>query len=271
MSVKLGGEESILFRGTKELGKKKVCINCGSSYPGYHSGKKYCSIQCFLKARVGSYHHSEETKELIRLGNLGKVRSPESIEKWKRSWMKKKHLSWCKGLSAETNEILRRREEKRMQNRVYIRGKENHSYGRTHTFEEKLRMREIRSMKILRGETSNGNKNGWYFSTKLNRDIRYLSSWEEKAFRLLDKSPKVTSFNPSPFRVPYLFKGEQRFYIPDIEVKADSKTIVVELKPDFYKDYPINQAKFEAARQFCNSLKFDFKVLNINEFERAFS
>ena len=48
---------------------KRKCSQCGVYYEG--SGKKYCSLSCSYKSKIG-YTHTEETKQLqskVKLGN----------------------------------------------------------------------------------------------------------------------------------------------------------------------------------------------------------
>lgn len=254
----------------KGLGREdKICQQCGNSYPGYHSGKKFCSTLCYMKARTGTYHHSIKTKGKIAKGNIGKIVSEKTRKL--QSIAQQGRPSWCKGLTIKTSKILREKVNRAKANGSNLNRRHLSPGEYHHTQKTKMKMSEIRSIKIMKGETSNGNKNGWYFSTKLNRNIRYLSSWEERAFILLDKNPEVVSFNPSPFRVSYLFKGEERFYIPDIKIEVGSQSTVIELKPDCFKNYPINQAKFKAARSFCDKTNLNFKIFNIDEFEQAYA
>jgi hypothetical protein len=115
------------------------------------------------------------------------------------------------------------------------------------------------------------------------RQIVYRSSWELKAMSQFDLNPDVVSWASEELVVPYFdpVQGRNRRYFPDFLVKMKDGTVyMVEIKPAkemvppkpgrkvtkrFIAEsatYETNQAKWEAAREFCTKRKWKFMVLN---------
>lgn len=125
-------------------------------------------------------------------------------------------------------------------------------------------------------------------STKIiegNLCIQYKSGLELKAFKYCDNNPKIKEFSLEPFHIPYLSPVDGKFhrYFPDIWLKFTTGDIfIIEIKPHAETKMPrkndkrysaklntylINQAKWEAARNFakakgCNFMILTEKVLN---------
>lgn len=117
--------------------------------------------------------------------------------------------------------------------------------------------------------------------------IVYRSSWELKLMTNLDKNADVIEWQSEEFSIPYRSptNGRLRRYFPDFLVvrKVNGKTIteLIEVKPAaqtrppvkskgrrYIKeaiDYAVNQAKWEAAQQFCQSRGFNFVVYTEKE------
>lgn len=121
-------------------------------------------------------------------------------------------------------------------------------------------------------------------------NIVYLSSWELKFMIDLDKNPDVISWSSEEQPVSYKnpVTGRLCRYYPDFWMKwKDKKGVikeaVVELKPfnqtvqpvqgtqkkaTFAKQvmtYAVNQAKWEAARHYCEKKQMQFLLLTENE------
>lgn len=103
-------------------------------------------------------------------------------------------------------------------------------------------------------------KKGLYFSSKLNKEILYRSSWEEKFYRCLDSDVNVIFYDVESIIIKYKYGKKYRNYYPDIYIKyLDNKEKLVEIKPQSYLLKRINVAKFKAAIEFCgqNNMKFE--------------
>ena len=116
------------------------------------------------------------------------------------------------------------------------------------------------------------------------------SSWERKMCRWCDLNENIISWASEEFSIPYVSPVDNRVhrYYPDylIKVKESTgkiKTYVIEVKPKketsppkrpkrqtksyIYecKMYAVNQAKWQAAREFCLDNGVEFKIITENE------
>ena len=116
------------------------------------------------------------------------------------------------------------------------------------------------------------------------------SSWERKFCQWCDMNNSIISWASEEFSIPYVSPKDNRVhkYYPDylIKVKEQNdmiKTYVVEVKP--YKQtrppktpkrktksyltecvtYAVNQAKWKAAKEFCEDHRIEFKVVTEKE------
>ena len=116
-------------------------------------------------------------------------------------------------------------------------------------------------------------------------NIVWRSSWELKLMNQLDKSKSVLEWSSEPFAIKYISPVDNRMhrYFPDFYVYSISKNgkrtkCLIEVKPAHetrppkpgkrkskrflteQKTYHVNQAKWDAARKFCNKVGWDFRV-----------
>ena len=121
-------------------------------------------------------------------------------------------------------------------------------------------------------------------------NIIYRSLWELKFMKYCDSNPNILEWGSEEVIVPYRSPIDNRYhrYFPDfyIKVKENTGTIkrmIIEIKPQkqciepkvqkrktksyVYQvcEYAKNQAKWEAAKEFCEDRKWEFKVLTENE------
>ena len=116
------------------------------------------------------------------------------------------------------------------------------------------------------------------------------SSWERKFCQWADKKENVISWASEEINIPYVSPKDNRVhkYYPDYLIKVKEKnnmikTYVVEVKP--YKQtlppktpkrktksyltecvtYAVNQAKWKAAKEFCEDHRIEFKVVTEKE------
>lgn len=116
-------------------------------------------------------------------------------------------------------------------------------------------------------------------------NIIYRSSWELKCLLWFDKNDDIVSWSSEELIIPYIspVDGKPHRYFPDFFVKSKTKngikTMVIEIKP--YKQtippkqrkkvtklyitevttWGVNQAKWEAAKEYCSDRKWEFKIL----------
>jgi hypothetical protein len=115
------------------------------------------------------------------------------------------------------------------------------------------------------------------------------SSWEDKFCNWCDRSENIIEWGSEEFWIPYRAPdGKVRRYFPDFIIKVkestgEIKTYVIEVKPAkqtrppkprkrvsksyLYecKTYAMNQAKWEAATEWCKDKKIEFKVVTERE------
>ena len=121
-------------------------------------------------------------------------------------------------------------------------------------------------------------------------NIIYRSSWELRFMDYLDRHPDVVQWASEEFCIPYRSPVDSRIhrYFPDFKLKkrlptGGTETVVVEIKPlsqsippekkskttkKYIREvmtYGINEAKWKAAKQFCEERKWKFMVMTEKE------
>lgn len=122
-------------------------------------------------------------------------------------------------------------------------------------------------------------------------NIIYRSLWELKFMNYCDKNENILEWGSEEFFIPYRSPKDNKIrrYFPDFYIKFKERTgkikrMVVEIKP--YKQtqepnknpkkktknwmnevvtYGVNQAKWKAAKEFCEDRQWEFKILTEHE------
>ena len=121
------------------------------------------------------------------------------------------------------------------------------------------------------------------------RNIIFRSNWERRFCSWCDLNENVLEWGSEEFWIPYRAPdGRVRRYFPDFIMKVkeqtgEIKTYVIEVKPAkqtrrpkprkkvtksyLYecKTYEVNQAKWKAAREWCDDRKVEFKIITEKE------
>lgn len=117
------------------------------------------------------------------------------------------------------------------------------------------------------------------------KNIIYRSTWEAKVMSWLDKNDDIISWASEELIVPYRSPVDNRMhrYFPDFMVKVRTKdgtmkTMMIEVKPkkqtvqpvprkrvtkqylNEVTTYAVNQAKWEAATEYCADRGWEFKI-----------
>lgn len=121
--------------------------------------------------------------------------------------------------------------------------------------------------------------------------IIYRSSYELKFMQYCDLTESVNEWRSEEFFIPYISPIDNKVhrYFPDFFVKykdknGNNRTLVVEIKPEKdlkmpeqnpkrktkswafrVKTWAVNQAKWKAAREFCEDRKYEFRILTEKE------
>lgn len=121
-------------------------------------------------------------------------------------------------------------------------------------------------------------------------NIIYRSSWELKLMSYLDSHPDILEWSSEEFFIPYISPIDNKIhrYFPDFKVKKKLpnntfETVVIEVKPKSQSippvikakptkryirevmTYGINEAKWKAAKSFCEERKWRFMVMTETE------
>lgn len=120
-------------------------------------------------------------------------------------------------------------------------------------------------------------------------NIIYRSLWERKFMKYCDTRDNVLEWGSEEFCLPYRspIDGKIHRYFPDFYVKINEngqiKKYVIEVKPKkqtiepevrkkktkgyIYEvmEYAKNQAKWKAAREFCEDRQWEFKIITEDE------
>lgn len=117
-------------------------------------------------------------------------------------------------------------------------------------------------------------------------NIVYRSSWELRVMQWMDENPDVERWGSEELNIPYRSPVDQQIhrYFPDFIVKFKAthgnQVALLEIKPESQtkppkqtkrkrratliyeaQEYAVNQAKWEAARQYCAQRGWKFMVL----------
>lgn len=135
------------------------------------------------------------------------------------------------------------------------------------------RRSEIVSELISEGKCLSKNPrgiSGTYFSTKLNKEIKYRSGWEKQYYEYLDNNEDVVSYEPEPFSIPYKDGKTSRHYVPDILVTySNKKRDLIEIKPERWVETEEVKNKIKAGRLFAKQNSMNYIVLTENDFPFA--
>ena len=120
--------------------------------------------------------------------------------------------------------------------------------------------------------------------SKMNENVNYpiyRSSWELKFFKFCDNCEKITSWMSEPFGIKYFnpIKNKTSTYYPDALINYNGDTYLIEIKPKSQvtsqsskSSYDIlsqkvNEAKWLAAKEFCEKKGYKFTILTDNFFK----
>lgn len=104
-------------------------------------------------------------------------------------------------------------------------------------------------------------KHGWFYSVKNKKKLWYRSSYELQAYKILEQLAKVVKYETEPFYIPYRFQGIEKNYVPDILVTYDDGTQeLIEVMSTWQLEDVVRQAKFVAARKYCDEQGLKFSV-----------
>jgi hypothetical protein len=165
----------------------------------------------------------------------------------------------------------------------YYQDHDNPFLGKHHTEETKHQMSASAIVRLMRDGVNNmyyGKhlNQGYFYSAKSDEEIYHNSSYELRAYQLLEVDEKVKFYDRCKFCIKYFnprVNGIRR-YLPDIHIiyANDGSQEIIEVKPDYLVNDPINQAKFKSAIPYCNERGWKFSIwtekeLKIGKFKNS--
>lgn len=115
-------------------------------------------------------------------------------------------------------------------------------------------------MAVRKVQNRGSNIVGRFPSLKMGRLVAFESKIERDYLFLLDYEPGVTYFTEQPLTIEYRVNGKPYQYTPDFHVIQDGQHLLVECKPDRYKNSQRNQRKFAAGQAWCAERGWTFVV-----------
>lgn len=113
-------------------------------------------------------------------------------------------------------------------------------------------------------------KEGFIVSDKNHgKKMHYRSGYEKEVYECLEKLQDVTKYDVEPFSVTYYFKGKKKQYFPDLLVEFNDGNVEIwEIKPSNQTVLEQNQAKWNAAKHYCQLRGWHFDVYTETRIEQ---
>ena len=259
-----------------QKGKNIICDICGKSF--YRSpslinkNNNFCSKECLNKFKINNGTRkgiklSKETKEKMSLAaigeknhNFGKKLSEETKKKISEN-NKGKHFYW--NGKKQSKETIEKRIKKL---RIPCSNEKKEKISQSNKGKKRTAETRLKYSRRMLNEYKNGYnpnkkcKQGYYFSDKNNKFILYRSSYELKAFNLLEKDNNVLNYDYENIKIPYIYKDKFHFYIPDLIINYKTHKLMVEIKAKWALNLEINKNKFKAAMKYCKSNNLEFAI-----------
>ena len=227
----------------------KLCVVCKNetNFMGFADGySSHCSIECC--------NNSDALKESIsRILIKANEKDGDNIKEKRRTTNLERH-----GVEnpSQLESIKRKKEETSLANysvKYFTQSKEGKENLSDHT-----------TKRLLNGEFEHRTCfiTGYFYSDKNQKDLYYRSSYELKAYQILESDKSVGFYKPEPFKIPYIDEeGVVRRYIPDILITYNNSTQrLIEIKPKKLLGDIRNQLKIESAKEYCKSNNLFFEV-----------
>ncbi len=198
--------------------------------------------------------------------------SPEGIERGKNNLIPGYSAGWNKGKQtpketkdkiSKSNSDKKRSLEQRINVSIGRKKMLQESGGFTREHRENLS--RATNLQYLKGFNPNVfHRHGWHYSPKLNKEIFHKSSYEKRAFMILDEDKEVLSYEVESVRLPFWnpIKQIQGTYIVDLKINyVNGKSKLAEIKPlKLAEDNETNRAKIEEGKKYGENNDIEFEV-----------
>jgi hypothetical protein len=249
------------FYGKLEEPYQQICGSCAQKGKIITEEQK----QAITKALKGTKRDETFKKKISNYMKNNK----EGIERGKKNLIPGYSAGWNKGqpLDQETKDKISAANTGKKRT---IEHKYNVSIGRKKMLEEQGGFTDEHRENISKAtikQYANGfdpalhHKSGYHFSSKVpNGQIFYRSSYEKKAYEILDKDETVVSYKAESLPIEYYNPVKKIFcnYLVDIEIDyVNGNKKFIEVKPEKWLKDDVVQAKNAAAR---HQLKDKFEI-----------
>lgn len=271
---------------------EKKCVYCGELFTTAREITKYCSqacvnsttkkndvaLRCKECGEEFTVPFAKRNRQFCSKScstiNANRLRDSEKVNK-KISQTKKRQYASGEVAHPMVGKTLSEEHKKKIsqarKDKGLSAGKNNPMFGKNHSRETCEKISKTRSEKIVNGEYDGWFNKGKHFSSKMNREMCYRSSWEKNVYEYLDEDNAVVVYDSEPFYLKYYSTTDKqhRNYIPDILITyKDGERKLIEIKPTYFLDAQINKDKFKAAREYCDVRGIIFEVWTEKEIEK---
>ena len=133
------------------------------------------------------------------------------------------------------------------------------------SLEHRQRIREATLKQYERGFNPNAHhRNGYHISPKCEKAF-YRSSYEKKAFMILDEMENVKNYEVEKIRIPYWnpLEKTQAIFIVDVIVEFnDGSKKAIEIKPMVWIKSLVNESKIDALKLWCDKENVTCEIWN---------
>jgi hypothetical protein len=247
---------------------KRNCPKCGKLkiYKSKLAWKRAIdeNKMCMSCTKTGSKHSDETKKKIGRSGKensfYGKTHSMESRKKMSEALLSKdsNYMLWVN--SDEATQFYKTHSKN-------MSDENNPFYGKHHSKEAKELMSTIKTDQIASGELNVllnawGNK-GSYESTKTNVVELYDSELELVRMKMLDNDIEVIHWTKKHgIRIPYVYKGITKNYVPDFLITNEDGTKTLEETKGYDSKAKL---KKKALKKYCKDNEFTYSWIEQND------
>lgn len=254
------------------------CKECNIDFYGKKT-RKFCGTKCSAKhnARLKSAaltiekkcEWCDETFYVISFYKTQRFCTTEHMYLARRQGNHGSIVKYCEACGDEFIVQYKRRLQRFCDLECKNSGMFNGSYGHFASNDPKVAARGQKISKkltqnMIDGKLNNSNSNyktGWFHSNKCNSDVFYRSSYELKAFEIIEADEQVQNFTVEPFSIEYEYQHSVHRYVPDILIKkTDGSRELIEIKPNYALQHDINILKRNAAIEWCSKNYMTFRI-----------
>ena len=118
---------------------------------------------------------------------------------------------------------------------------------------------QVRVRKIVK--RSNSYSTGKYPSWKMGRMVQWKSPRLLAAFRLLDATPAVKSYQEEAMRIDYCYQGQEKTFYPDLLVQINDRQELWSIKPEKLANLPDEIALAQFLKQELYRHGLNYRVV----------